>query len=388
MIKRENKKMNKNVTNIAFAALAICIAPSLFASAYKGLSGSSVNKTKILDASVAGLTGHSKTNLIRNTNSAKAFQIHSVKGQSYYDIAAYNLLIEHEANSGYNPTIAKANTLGYYNITKQREKILQQNEARLAAIKTQKQKNHIYRLSGYCTIPNEITVKRMQRYSVMRCVFNNNPLGLKKGDMFAEFIPLPKHYALIGKPIYISNSFLGGRRVPIDNGVIMTIDRTSLNIANRINNVAIKDLLAKSALTLNTVAYQGAVAYLSAVQQSNTTTQLSSTSTTSGTNTATATNTKPPSATTYLATAGIQFISNLIGLAGSYYINHNIPLYTIFSDSQVYVNFTLQSKNFNGNINYGRQDYKKIVNPFATKYAPPSNFASSYNGGASAASGR
>jgi hypothetical protein len=337
------------------------------------LSEAGITKEEILKSMTSESAMHNEndTELVSKSQS-KSISTTSKKHNkdTYRDVAIYKLVRnrDEEMDKASPNNIAKnedfmANNQDVYE--KEREAYLRaQREAEKG--KEIEDEERIYNISGYCTTRNDMEVERIQAYSVMDCRFNENDLNIDSSTMFASFSPIYEKLALIGKPVYLNQ---GNKKLPIENGIILTADQTNLNVATFVNDVKIKNLLANFALTTNDIVYATSMDYLTQLKASKITEELDSSTSASGTSVTKATNTAEIEVSTYLTVAGIQLISSVVDAIGNFYIDNNYPLYKVASRTQYYVDFNIKIKgNKKSLIDYKVEDYNKIAIPKTKNY--------------------
>lgn len=299
---------------------------------------------------------------------------------TYSDVVMYNLIKNDNAQVNSITAYNYAQNINFMDNNKKQHDLELRNT--IAMINKQQQmqykaqKNKIYNLSGYCSLPTSVIVQRIQAYAMLTCQLNNNKLGIVQTKMFISFVPIFNKLALIGKPIYLKEN---GNKLPIKNGVILTANQTNLNLATFINDTKIKSLLAKMMLTTNDIAYTTSVNYLHQVQQSKTQQQMVTIPSTSGTTTVQTTNTQSPDLDTYLSVAGIQLVSSIINSLGNFYLQNNYPLYKVARQSEFYVDFQVNKKgNTSTPINYQVNIYKKLNPKIQHNFSPNQNGTNPY----------
>jgi len=290
---------------------------------------------------------------------------------TYRDVAIYKLIKQRDEEIDRNSKNHDAKAEEFIANNKD---IYEEAEAEFEKTLTEKEKQSekeikekIYNITGYCSTRNPIEVERVQAYSILDCQFNKNDLNIENTQMFASFVPIYDKLALFGRPIYLN---VHHNKLPIKNGVMLTVDQTNLNLATFINDVKIKNLLADMALASNSVVYNSSVAYMTALEESKKTEEVNITPNTSGQPIIqTATNTKKPNVDDYVITAGIQLVSSLINAVGNFYKDNNYPLYKIAKRTQLYVDFNIKIKgDAQELIDYKINDYKEIKLPVSKNY--------------------
>ena len=264
----------------------------------------------------------------------------------YRDIALYNFITRYDNENDKktypitlnNKVMVLADNVSVHN---QKMKELQDIEDKKKAEqeKEENQTKTIY-FTGYCFTRNAIEVENIQGYGIIDCSFEDNDLNISTSKMMAMFIPITSRNALISKPIYLLGK--DNKKIPIQTGVILTLDRTSLNVANFINDKKMKKLTGDLMSQTGDIALNQSVAYLNQLEESNKREEVVLNSSISGTTQTKTTNTEAPDATTYLVHSGIQFISGLFKLGGLLLSEDKYPLFKVYQDSGFYVDFVVE----------------------------------------------
>lgn len=294
----------------------------------------------------------------------------------YKDVAMYNLLSKYNTDNDKKlfPVVLKdksmilADNVGAYN---EKQKALDEKK-RLEAENKQKEATEtktIY-LTGYCFTNNAIEVENIQGYGVIDCTFEKNDLDIDSSKMMAVFVPITSRSALIAKPIYLLDK--KNKKTPIQSGVILTLDRTSLNIANFVNDKKIKKLSGDLLNQTGDIILNQSVAYLNQLEESKRKEEIVTNSSISGTTQSKTTNTDAPDGTTYLIHSGIQFISGLFKLGGLVLSEDKYPFFKVYKDSGFYVDFVVEINGDKGiktkeNKQLEKLDYKNNIYDEAIK---------------------
>jgi len=201
-----------------------------------------------------------------------------------------------------------------------------------ASIKSELESVKTFHASGYCVVPNEVEVNTISAYTVLSCDLNGIA---KKVELTAMLVPDFYSGALVAKPLYFNHNNM---RLRSAKGVILNADRTSLNIANVINDRKVEKIVANFAYNTANIVTVQAQAYLDADSQARTTEDVVSTSSGSGGTTVTkGTNTTSPDLGIFVANAGIQMVSNLAKLISEANINSIKYSFKVNQGSILYV---------------------------------------------------
>jgi len=183
---------------------------------------------------------------------------------------------------------------------------------------------------GYCYLSKEIIIERLASYAELNCDFNN-PIG--HATLTVSMVPEFYAKAVIGNPLYVTKN---EERFPISNGVVMTKDKNSINLANFVNDRLTQKIAASSLYKGVGVVAQGAQAYLTQKEQSRIQQQVVVQPGLTPVTTI-ATNTLPPDPYTYLAATGIQLASVLAKTIGENYVNSLPYTFKLNAGSVFYV---------------------------------------------------
>ncbi|MBD3822992.1 MAG: hypothetical protein IE916_00590 [Epsilonproteobacteria bacterium] len=204
---------------------------------------------------------------------------------------------------------------------------------------------------GYCYTTNEMLVERMATYAYLECDFNE-PFG--KSSLAVSLVPEFYAKALVGNPLYIAN---GDKRYPISNGVVLTKDKNSLNLANVVNDHKLQKMLATGAYKGLGIVGQNAQAYIEDERASRTQQEIVVTDGIGGTTVTQATNTLPPDKATYWALAGIQFVSEISKVIGESYVQDLPYTFKVNQNRVFYVDVQLAT---DGNMEGYKVDQPNI----------------------------
>ncbi|MBZ8002380.1 hypothetical protein [Campylobacter canadensis] len=178
--------------------------------------------------------------------------------------------------------------------------------------------NVSYFLTGYCNTKNEIQIERISQYARLSCDFDK----IGHAELFTLFTPDYFSKSLIATPQYI---IFNNQRFIIKKGAILNAQATSINIATSVNDYKIAKILASSTIIGSEIATKNAQAYLQAKSDARSESSTNFITDANG-NVIQVNNNKTlqPNKNDYLANAGIEFVSGLVGLVGNAIID-NIP---------------------------------------------------------------
>ena len=246
------------------------------------------------------MTGYDEALLehIRMANNMPVSTQTGTDGKFAYDVEGYHISLQKEAAE------------------QAREELQNRQDKNLA-------KEHIRYAKGYCFLSKDILVRRMATYAYFDCDFSE-PIG--RARLAVSMVPEYYAKALVGNPLYVS---YGDKRLPVANGVVLTKDKNSLNLANIVNDRLLEKIVVTSGYTGLGIVAQQAQNYLTDKSAARTQT----TSTVSGGLTPVVvqdTRTLQPRIEDYWAAASIQAISEIAKIIGENMVE-NLP-YTFKAD--------------------------------------------------------
>jgi len=307
------------------------------------------------DEDISSVEDSSKNNTAKTTTSK------TYNDDTYEDVATYNMLKKHRSKTrSLGVKYASENKeLLYDNVAIYKQKLAELEKKRLEdAKKDTIEEDTIVSLTGYCVTRNEIDIEQIQGYGVLECSFDDNDFNIEESNIFASFIPIPDKMALIAKPVYVQ---VGRKKIAITNGVILTVDRTSLNVANFINDKKIEKIAGKFMTASAKLALDSSVLYMQQKEASKREENVTYNNSTGGNQVIKTVNTQPPSATDYLVNFGVQLTSAMVSIAGNLMSENNYPLFKVYRGSQFYVDFSIKyNKKNKAVIDYMKKDYTQI----------------------------
>lgn len=257
----------------------------------------------------------SKGGFADNTSNAEV-NPYGTSGKIYgYEEATFEHLKEVERDQGQRIEMAVDLAGHAYDVEGyQKEREREESERRLAMINVKQQaenERNIVRYGyGYCYLNDDIIVERLATYAYLDCDFNE-PIG--RASLAVSMVPEFYAKALVGNPLYVITR--DNTRIPIQNGVVMTKDKNSVNIANIVNDRLLEKIMITGSYKSLGIVAQQTQAYLDAKTASRTT---SATTITTGDNPVVIndTQTAPPKYSDYWATATVQVVSELAKIVG------------------------------------------------------------------------
>jgi len=185
--------------------------------------------------------------------------------------------------------------------------------------------------SGYCFLDKEVFVQRIATYAYFTCDFAK-PFG--KVQLATSLVPEFFAKALIGNPLYVIKD---GKRFPIKNGVVMTKDRNSINLANFVDDRQTERISATVGYKgLGTLA-QSAQAFLEQKNLADTEETVVTDSNGLGNTTTGYRRVAQPDPFVYLINAGVQFASESAKIIGEAYTTNLPYIFKVNKGSIFYV---------------------------------------------------
>lgn len=192
---------------------------------------------------------------------------------------------------------------------------------------------------GYCFLDREIFVEKIATYAYFECNFKK-PFGTV--ELTVSVVPEFYAKALIGNPLYVTKD---GKRYPVKNGVILTKDKNSINIANFVDDYMTEKVSASLGINgLNAVAKQ-AQAYM--VQRRASDNIQGVVTSSSGLNQSVTgySRTRKPDPMEYLVLAGIELLSTSAQIIGESYIKSLPYIFKVNKDSIFYADLQFADDN-------------------------------------------
>jgi len=345
--------------------LTLCILASIAISQTKIINANKSTSKQELEKMLEteGAIANEDVNAMKVTSGDKKSKKTSSKSynsDTYEDVAIYRLLLSNRKDTNIQYANINANLLND-NVSTMKE-IKAKAKARADAIEKAKnpelEEDSIVSFTGYCSNRNEVNIEQIQGYSVLECSFDDNDFNIEEGSIMVSFIPIPNRNALIANPVYFQK---GRRKLPIESGVILTVDRTSLNVANVINDKKLEKMTGKLLLASSQLALDSSVSYMQQKENSRKKEDLVYNNSVGGSQVVKTSNTESPKASDYLTNFGVQLTSAVINIAGAMMTKDNYPLFTVNKNAQFYVDFTIiYNKKNKKTIDYLKEDYSKI----------------------------
>lgn len=196
-----------------------------------------------------------------------------------------------------------------------------------------------YFVGGYCTVNTPVKIIRHSEFTTLNCLLDFGNGQYRDAAVFAGVYPNYKKETLTVLPIYAT--FKNERKVSME-GVVLTEDKGSLNIADHIETFLIRKLVAEYGLAVNNVAYKYANLYLAHKIQSGLETridyidQTDANGVTRSVPIVTETQ-KALSKRDFFTAAGLELFGKVLASIGENILEDSSPLFRIFKGKRVFV---------------------------------------------------
>lgn len=217
----------------------------------------------------------------------------------------------------------------------------EEKKKRDAIIKEEAKRKPSYFVGGYCTIPELVKIVRNSEFTNLDCLLDFGNGEFRDATVFAGVYPNYKKETLTVLPIFVT--FKNKSKANF-NGIVMTGERSSLNIADHIERFKIRELVAEYGLAINDVAYRYATLYMSNLISSRVRTQVDYVSVPNNNGVGGSTvqpivtnKVAPPNAYDFFAVAGIELVSKLFSIGAKNALEDTSPLFTIYRGKRVHI---------------------------------------------------
>lgn len=257
---------------------------------------------------------------------------------NYQEVVYQTISNNEQQNSRIEQSKTDTN-FAYSNINAEKKRLQELAALAKQDIKTQKEKKEQDEtplfLTGYCYVDNDILIERLPTYAYANCDFPN-PYG--KRVLAMTITPDFYSKAAIATPLYIEDE---DKRLPVISGAVLTKDRSSINIANLVNDRKIEKIMTTAIYSTTQTATKVAQQYLAMKQQAATQTTQDTIATPSGTTTVSATNTKEIPLSNYIVSGSIELVSSLSKVIGEAMINELPFTFKVYKDSILFVDLQM-----------------------------------------------
>lgn len=312
---------------------------------------------------------------MRQQSTSSGKKIIDERGQiddSLMDVVIYNDIFEgksHHRKTKVSQPIVKGDTKGIILddpatqlalVGMEQEKAYRLEQEKLKKEQEAKESEAVaYFAGGYCTVNTPVKIIRNSEFTTLNCLLDFGDGEFRDAQVFAGVYPNYKKETLTVLPIYAT--FNNQNKVSLD-GVVLTADKGSLNVADHVENFKIRELVAEYGLAINDVAYRYANAYMSQLISSQTRTTVdyvtvpdpSNPNNQSAVIPVVTNETRPPKIEDYFAISGIELISKLFSIGAKNLLEDNEPLFRIYKGKRVYLEGVISVDNKGMAKKFGR----------------------------------
>ena len=266
----------------------------------------------------------------------------------YFKVSHFGLLYHHDGDinhkrgrrlGGEVKTLARPATVLSQELAKQENTLREYRriEAEREANKTKE--TPFYFVGGYCTVNTPVKIIRHSEFTTLNCLLDFGNGQYRDAEVFAGVYPNYKKETLTVLPMYAT--FRNEKKVSME-GVVMSEDKGSLNIADHIETFLIRKLVAEYGLIVNNVAYKYANLYLANKIQSSVETRVDYIDQTDANGVVRSipivTETqKALSKRDFFTAAGLELFGKVLASIGENILEDSSPLFRIFKGKRVFV---------------------------------------------------
>lgn len=292
-----------------------------------------------------------------------ATKIDAAKGFFNYKEVVYSRIVGYRNDISLDGKFAEAKVVNTFDVVDYQEKKQQELDKKLAEQqKTQEEidKKITVVAQGYCRFRNEVQVTKLSEYSYLDCEFND----IGKASLAVLIVPDFYAKALVAQPLYISYSDEFGKeqRLNTTGGAVLNATKSSINIANVVNDYLLEKILASTAYQGATIATNQAKAYLDAKSEARKKEEVNYISTGDGTVEAVkSTNIDKPEKADYITGAFVELVSSLVKNIGSGVLSSINYAFKINKNAVVFADIVVSSEQ-NYDNNGGIIKKTKLIN--------------------------
>lgn len=312
------------------------------------------------------------TNPVDNTKTAytteyqDATKLDGTKGYFNYREVVYDRIIAYRSDFNKANDLSNATKFSTYDVQGYQKK-LQEDADKLSKQEAEQKKAEDAKdifAQGYCRFRNDIEVSKISEYSYLDCQFNDI------GNATLAVLIVPDFYAkaLVAQPLYlsVSDEYGNSKRLNTTNGAVLNATKTSINIANLVNDFMLEKILASTSYQSATIATTQAKSYLDAKNDARKNEQLTYVPTGDGTSQAIkTTNSQMPDKVDYITGATIELVSSLVKTIGKSVLSDISYSFKINKGSMVYADVVISGKT-NSSNNGGLIKKTKLINKDST----------------------
>lgn len=274
-----------------------------------------------------------------------ATKIDASKGFFNYKEVVYSRILDYRLNGTPDSKFSVAMANPTFDVIEHQKKLKEESE-KLANAEAKKdeeaKKGEVLYAQGYCQFRNDVEVTRISEYSYLNCEFDDF------GQANLAVLIVPDFYAraLVAQPLYISyaDEFGKQKRLNTTNGAVLNATKTSINIANIVNDYLLEKIVASTAYQGATIATNQARAYLDDKRAARTKEQVNYVNTGDGVKEAVATkNTEAPEKADYITGAAVEFVSAIVKVIGKSVLSNINYSFKINKNSMVFADVVVSN---------------------------------------------
>jgi len=215
-----------------------------------------------------------------------------------------------------------------------------------------------YFVGGYCTVLTPVKVVKNSEFTELDCMLDFGEGSFRDARIFAGVYPNYKKETLTFLPL--TATFANQNKASF-NGIIMTQDRSSLNIADHIDRFRMRQLVSEYGLAINDVAYRYATLYMGNLMASRVRTKVDYISVPSNNGIGGSVvqpivtqRVAPPKVEDFFTMAGIELVSKLFALGAKNVLENTSPLFTVYKGKKVHIDGVVSFKTDGLGRKYGK----------------------------------
>jgi len=288
-----------------------------------------------------------------------------IYNDTYFKVSHFGLLYHHNGDinhmrgrklGGEVKTLARPATLLSMELAKQEVALHEQRRIDAEREANKSAETPFYFVGGYCTVNTPVKIIRHSEFTTLNCLLDFGNGEYRDAEVFAGVYPNYKKETLTVLPIY--TTFRNERKVSME-GVVMSEDKGSLNIADHVETFLIRKLVAEYGLVVNNVAYKYANLYIANKIQSSIETRVDYIEQVDNNGVSRSvpivTETQAPlSKKDFFAAAGLELFGKVLASIGESVLEDSNPLFRIFKGKRVFIEGVISTGGEGVMKGYGR----------------------------------
>ncbi len=273
-----------------------------------------------------------------------ATKIDATKGFYNYKEVVYSRLVNYRLDANDNKfkdatVVATFDVIGHQAAEKAKAEAIE--NAKVKEKEKLEDKTNVV-MQGYCRFKNDIEVTSISEYSYLDCEFSD----IGKATMAVLIVPDFYAKALVAQPLYVSYSDEYGKehRLNSTGGAVLNATKTSINIANIVNDFMLEKILSTTAYQGATAATEQAKAFLEAKSQARTKEQVNYVNMGDNAKEAVMTkNTEMPEKSDYITGAVVELVSSFVKTIGKSVLSDIRYSFKINKNAMVFADVVVSS---------------------------------------------